>query len=77
METTFPSRCERPNQSPARGRKAPGQAMVRISRAMLSGRNWGSFPQYPKSRQMRTMAIPVSLACSGVELSHRERNLPR
>src|SRR5665647_1102248 len=71
------NRWERPNQSTARGRKALGHTMVSRSSARLTGRNLGNLPQYPRSRQINTMAIPVSLACSLVEDNSQVMGLGR
>ena len=45
FETTWPMRWDRPNQRPARGLKALGQAMVMSSRTMLTRQKLGELPE--------------------------------
>jgi len=72
-DTTWLRRWERPNQSTARGRKALGQAMVRIA-ADGTGRNLGTCPNTQEQANQHH-GHPRILACSGVDFSHQALGL--
>jgi hypothetical protein len=68
LETILPRKCERANHNLARGLNSAGQVMVRIRSAIAGGSKKSRPLINIISRQIRTIAIPVSFACCCVIL---------